>query len=249
MDLKTFLTNYRNGVRAATGKLLSRREVVVNIFGKEGVSDEEIGKIEKKYEKWEVGKAKPKDDSDRNAIKSFFGIVDLENISEDVLNSALTRSGNPNKKRIPMIGEAVAGTEMQLNVGDQSHNLDEYIDVGDMLRDSEAAFTVYGNSMTPAYPSGCLLGIRRNLDTFIQPGETYLLLTKSNRVFKRLFYTDDKAGFLCYSDNTMKYDTGPLAGKYANPPFEVPLSEVISVFDVTGMIKRNRNSGIINRQK
>ncbi len=153
-----------------------------------------------------------------------------------------------NKRRIPMIGEGAAGGNVEINVHDDTAFVGEYIDVGDLLRDSEAAFTVYGNSMTPAYPPGCILGIKRNFDTFIQPGETYLLLTKSNRVFKRLFYNKEKTAFTCYSDNTMKYETGPLSGQWAYPPFEVPLEEVISVFDITGMIKRNRNSGIINRQ-
>lgn len=168
----------------------------------------------------------------------------------DRQNESIRSRKSPEKpsRRVPMIGEAAAGGDMEINVH-EGHTPTDYIDVGDLLSDSEAAFTVYGNSMTPAYPSGCVLGIKRNLDGFIQPGETYLLLTKSNRIFKRLYYNDDKTGYLCYSDNIQKYSDGPFEGRFFYPPFEVKGDDVISVFDITGMIKRNRNSGIINRQK
>lgn len=152
------------------------------------------------------------------------------------------------RRRVPLIGDGAAGGDMQINVQDANY-IDDYIDVGDLLKDSEAAFTVYGNSMAPAYASGVILGIRQCFDNFIQPGELYLLVTKSNRIFKRLYYTDDKTAFTCYSDNTMAHETGPLKGKYYYPPFEVPLTEVLHIYDITGMIKRTRNSGIINRQK
>lgn len=162
----------------------------------------------------------------------------------------LSKTHSRNKKKIPIVGEAAAGTDEEMAYTDlDTHYQGQYIDVGDLLSDSEAAFVVYGNSMTPAYPSGCILGIRRNFDGFIQPGETYLLQTKSNRVFKRLYYNADRTAFRCYSDNTMMYETGPMKGEYAYPPFEVKFEDVISVHDVIGMIKRNRPTGIISRQK
>ncbi len=165
---------------------------------------------------------------------------------EDIFTS--TPVVEKGKKRIPVMGDAVAGTGMEMNVMEDSNYVAEYIDIGDMLKDSEAAFTVYGNSMTPAYPPGCLVGVKLNCDKFIQPGETYLVLTKSNRVFKRLYNTDDGNGFVCFSDNTMKHDNGPLEGRYHYPTFVIPKEDIISIFDVTGMIKRNRNSSIIQRQ-
>lgn len=173
--------------------------------------------------------------------------IDYEDLIKESENIDKPKS-EKGKRRIPILGEAIAGTDMEIVVteGDQ-HN--DYIDVGELLSDSEAAFTVYGNSMTPAYPPGCLIGIKRNMDNFIQPGETYMLLTKSNRVFKRLFYNKDKTGYLCKSDNELKYESGELHGQPYYPIFEVPFESVISVFDVTGMIKRNRNSAVMQRQK
>ncbi len=150
-------------------------------------------------------------------------------------------------RKVPIIGEAAAGGDMQIYTNENQEV--EYIDVGDMLRDSEAAFTVYGNSMNPNYPSGCILGIKRCYDGFIQPGEIYLLETKSNRVFKRLYYNDANTGYTCFSDNTLLHETGAMKGKYYYPPFDVKFDDVIRIFDVTGMIKRTRNSGIVMRQK
>lgn len=151
------------------------------------------------------------------------------------------------KKIVPLIGEAAAGTDKAIEVS-QNNFITDYIDVGDMLSDSEAAFIVYGNSMAPNYPSGCVLGIRHCKDTFIQPGEIYMIVTQSNRIFKRLFYNKDKSAVICYSDNSMTFETGPMKGEYFYPPFEVPLEEVLSIYDITGMIKRTRNTGTIKRQ-
>lgn len=151
------------------------------------------------------------------------------------------------KKKVPLIGDAMAGNSMQINVDDNSQQM-EYIDVGDLLRDSEAAFTVYGSSMVPNYPSGCILGIRQNYDSFIQPGEIYLLVTRSNRVFKRLFLNESGTGYYCHSDNLLTYDSGPMKGKPYYPDFEVPFEDVISIHDVVGVIKRTRNSNVIMRQ-
>ena len=88
MDLKTFLNAYREGVKSATGKHLSRRKIVENIFKN---NPEEWGKLENKYEKWEMGIGKPKDESDRITIKTFFGISDFENISGHILVDAIDR--------------------------------------------------------------------------------------------------------------------------------------------------------------
>jgi transcriptional regulator with XRE-family HTH domain len=153
--------------------------------------------------------------------------------------------GQREQKKVPVLGDAAAGTQIELNT-DVTYQ-DQYIDVGDLLRDSEAAFTVYGNSMTPNYPSGSVLGLKRCYDNFIQPGEIYVIETASNRVFKRLYWNDDHTAYVCISDNTMIHETGPRKGKYFYEPFEIPLKDILRMYDVTGMIKRTRNSGIIQR--
>lgn len=124
------------------------------------------------------------------------------------------------------------------------------IDVGDLLHDSQAAIRIYGNSMLPNYPPGCVVGLVKCHSLFIEPGEVYVLETRDRRLLKRLFYKEDAPEsdkFLCYSDNIMKFDGGSRNGKLAYPPFELPKKDVVRMFVVTGVIKRNANSVIINR--
>jgi transcriptional regulator with XRE-family HTH domain len=124
------------------------------------------------------------------------------------------------------------------------------IDIGDLLHDSQAALRIYGNSMIPNYPPGCVVGLARCQSKFIEPGEVYVIETRDRRMLKRLFYKDDNSDgelLTCYSDNIMLFEGGARNGKLAYPPFDIPKKEIINIFTVTGVIKRNANSVIINR--
>lgn len=152
-------------------------------------------------------------------------------------------------KRIPLYdAPASAGiTETEMTA---IHAPAGTIDVGDLLNDSQAAIRIYGNSMIPNYPPGCVVGLAKCSSLFIEPGEVYVIETRDRRLLKRLFYKEDDAEseyFLCYSDNTMKFEGGARDGKPAYPPFVIPKEEIINLFSVTGVIKRNTNSVIINR--
>ncbi len=122
------------------------------------------------------------------------------------------------------------------------------IDVGDLLHDSEAAIRIYGNSMIPNYPPGCVVGLVGCDSLTIEPGEVYVLETKTRRILKRLFYPKDKPGsemITCLSDNTMKFVGGSRDGQLAYPAFDIPKKEIKCLYIVTGVIKRNSNSIII----
>lgn len=124
------------------------------------------------------------------------------------------------------------------------------IDIGDLLHDSSSALRIYGNSMLPNYPPGCVVGLIKKSTGFIQPGEVYVIETRNERLLKRLFYKDDLTNsdtLVCVSDNNMIFDGGARHGKLAYPPFEVSREEIIKLFIVTGVIKRNANSVIIDR--
>lgn len=114
-----------------------------------------------------------------------------------------------------------------------------WVNVGDLLKDSEGSLYVYGNSMIPGYPPGSLVGFRTLNESFIEPGSVYVVQTESNRYIKRLYYNEDKTALLCISDNHIKHLDGPLEGQYFYPPFEIPLSAVKVIYKVTGVIKRN----------
>lgn len=113
------------------------------------------------------------------------------------------------------------------------------IEIGGLMKDSEFALRVYGNSMTPNYPAGCVIGLKQHTDSFIEPGTVYVVETTDNRYLKRLYYNKGKDAFLCISDNTMKYESGPMTGEYFYQEFEIPLKDVARLLRVTGVIKRN----------
>lgn len=161
----------------------------------------------------------------------------------DIKNAAI------DKKSIPFYdAPAAAGiTETEMTA---IHAPAGTIDIGDLLSDSQAAIRIYGNSMLPNYPPGCVVGLAKCNKSFIEPGEVYVIETQDRRLLKRLFYKADNSDgdwITCYSDNIMKFEGGARDGRLAYPPFDIPKTEIINLFVVTGVIKRNANSVIINR--
>lgn len=113
------------------------------------------------------------------------------------------------------------------------------IEIGGLMKDSEFALRVYGNSMVPNYPAGCVVGLKQYNEHFIEPGTVYVVETTENRYLKRLYYNDDRTALLCISDNHMKHESGPMEGKFFYPAFEIPFEDVQRLLRVTGVIKRN----------
>lgn len=190
-------------------------------------------------------KSKSMEPDTKKRLEGYFGVKIFD--KEKVANGEYIQK--PRKKTIPFFDAPAVGgieeTEMT-----PIHAPAGTIDVGDLLHDSQAAIRIYGNSMLPNYPPGCVVGLIKCRGLFIEPGEVYVIETRDRRLLKRLFYKDDASEsdkFLCYSDNIMKFDGGSRNGKLAYPPFEIPKEEVVSLFVVTGVIKRNANSVIINR--
>lgn len=113
------------------------------------------------------------------------------------------------------------------------------IEIGGLMKDSEFAMRVYGNSMVPNYPAGCVIGLRQYNEHFIEPGTVYVVETEENRFLKRLYCNKDNTAFRCMSDNHMKHESGPMTGEYFYPEFEIPFEAVRRLLRVTGVIKRN----------
>lgn len=172
----------------------------------------------------------------------------IDNISYD--KSRLNKKNSSIRKNVvPFYDTEATGS----NIGTEMTPISApagTIDIGDLLHDSSSALRIYGNSMLPNYPPGCVVGLIKKSTGFIQPGEVYVIETRNERLLKRLFYKDDLTNsdtLICVSDNTHIFDGGARHGKLAYPPFEVSREEIIKLFIVTGVIKRNANSVIIDR--
>lgn len=133
--------------------------------------------------------------------------------------------------------EAAAGNGYEMDMS--SARPIEMIQIGGFLRESEAALRVYGNSMIPHYPPGCIVALKPWMERFIEPGAVYVVETTSNRYLKRLMYNADKTALRCVSDNTIRHEDGSAKGELCYPEFEIPIEDVRRLFRVVGVIKRN----------
>ncbi len=177
-------------------------------------------------------------------IKDLYNISDISRYLNDDLQEDLqtdeTEDGGPfsTGKLIPLFdADAAAGLSYGMNM--EPARQIEMIQIGGFLRESEAALRVYGNSMIPHYPPGCIIGTREWRERFIEPGQVYLIETRENRFIKRLMYNKDKTAFRCLSDNTMRFDSGPATGEFCYPEFEILVEDVSRIHRVIGVIKRN----------
>lgn len=207
--------------------------------------------------KWEQGKGAPKT-ADAKSLEDFFNKFKWEEVPHETKTNEETFSyvkqrreqkNGQKRKGIPFYDAPASATLTETEMT-PIHAPAGTIDIGDLLHDSQAAIRIYGNSMLPNYPPGCVVGLAKIEKSFIEPGEVYVIETRDRRLLKRLFYKNDdtEEDFItCYSDNVMKFEGGARDGKLAYPPFNLPKKEIINLFVVTGVIKRNANSIIINR--
>lgn len=182
-------------------------------------------------------------------IQDLLGVDDKSDSRTSYMKDRQDIKSIPKTKAIPFYDADASASDITVTEMNPIYAPAGTIDVGDLLHDSEAAIRIYGNSMLPNYPPGCVVGLNKVSKTFIEPGEVYVIETRERRLLKRLFYKndEDEQKLTCYSDNTMKFENGARHGKLAYPPFDLPKDEIINLFAVTGVIKRNTNSIIINR--
>lgn len=157
----------------------------------------------------------------------------------EMLKAAATADNPTPDRMIPFYdAQVVAGNSYEMEMSAYTRP-SKMIRMGDFLSDSEAAVQVFGNSMTPNYPAGCIVGTKLHTDSFIEPGTVYIIETHDNRYLKRLYYCEGEDCFECVSDNHMICEEGSRKGKPYYPAFKIPFNEVVRLHRVTGVIKRN----------
>jgi hypothetical protein len=151
------------------------------------------------------------------------------------------------KRQIPVYGvQAMAGNEYSADMAPIT-NPDSYIDAAalDISNNVDAVIYIWGQSMSPAYAPGTKLGIELNEDSFFAWGECYVIETRSNRLFKRVFPSGKGESWIsCHSDNVMTFETGSRKGELAYPPIDIPLNDILRKFDVVASQKMHKTSKI-----
>lgn len=92
--------------------------------------------------------------------------------------------------------------------------------------DCTDAVNIYGDSMYPVYKSGEIICIKPWMESFIDYGCCYLIVTRNgNRMVKYLRKSSDESKVMCVSENK-DFD-----------PFEIDKSDILRLFLVRGSIR------------
>ena len=105
----------------------------------------------------------------------------------------------------------------------------KYIDIDiPEFRDCTDAVNLYGDSMLPLYKSGQIIILKEWMESFIDYGNVYLVITKKgNRMVKYLRKGSDAQHVLCVSENK-EFD-----------PFEIEKDDILRLYLVKGGISKN----------
>lgn len=158
-----------------------------------GISSQLYGQYEKGQEPGGSFFIKWKESFGYELLSGIERIVSQETLAEEPKTPYHKRrndlKNNSDKKRIPFYDAPAAGSDVAITDMTAIHAPAGTIDVGDLLHDSEAAIRIYGNSMLPNYPPGCVVGLAKCNTSFIEPGEVYVIETRDRRILKRLLLT------------------------------------------------------------
>jgi hypothetical protein len=120
---------------------------------------------------------------------------------------------------LPMsaIGGALSG------VGVQGVTATDCESIVSPIKDVDFAITVYGESMSPKYPSGSRLLVKKyNPSLFLETGKVYVLDTENGVIVKEVRKSEKDGYIICHSINDDP--------KYTD--FEVSLSDVRTMYRV-----------------
>lgn len=158
-----------------------------------------------------------------NAVLSAFPEVNpdwlLTGSGEMYLSDKLSTTENKDARLVPLLPVAAQGGT--LNDFVVSVKASECEKIISPIRDVDYAMSISGDSMSPEYPSGAHILIKKiNEKAFIDWGRVYVLDTCNGTVIKQLFPSENPDTLLCKSINP----------NY--PPFEVSFSDIYGVYRV-----------------
>lgn len=157
-----------------------------------------------------------------NAVLSAFPEVNPDWLltgSGEMYTDRPSTTDNTDARLVPLLPVAAQGGTLNDFVA--SVKASECEKIISPIRDVDYAMTISGDSMSPEYPSGAHILIKKiNEKAFIDWGRVYVLDTCNGTVIKQLFPSDNPDTLLCKSINP----------NY--PPFEVSFSDIYGVYRV-----------------
>lgn len=95
------------------------------------------------------------------------------------------------------------------------------------FKGAQYAISVRGQSMSPTYPSGCVLFISKNIADWVEWGKVYVLDTENGVIVKQLAPSTRGNDFVCCKS----FNDAP---EFA--PFDVPKSTIFGIYRVVGAL-------------
>jgi phage repressor protein C with HTH and peptisase S24 domain len=134
-------------------------------------------------------------------------------------------------KKIPFYDVYAVGGDTMLADQTPISQPAEMINPGTFLNSATGTLRVYGHSMFPKYPSGCVVAFKNTSMTVILWGEDYVIELADRRIVKRVEKGESKDSIKAVSYNINK------DSKYMYDPIEIPLKEVKRLYMVLGKIE------------
>ncbi len=129
-------------------------------------------------------------------------------------------------KRVPLIPFEARGGQLD-GFARNGVTLAQCETVPTPFKGAQFAISVRGQSMSPTYPSGCVLFISKNIADWVEWGKVYVLDTENGVIVKQLAPSSLGNDFVCCKS----FNDAP---EFA--PFDVPKSTIFGIYRVVGAL-------------
>lgn len=150
-------------------------------------------------------------------------LVNTSNPSAPAVSSS---SIEEETKRVPLIPFEAQGGQLD-GFARNGVTLAQCETVPTPFKGAQFAISVRGQSMSPAYPSGCVLFISKNIADWVEWGKVYVLDTENGVIVKQLAPSSLGNDFVCCKS----FNDAP---EFA--PFDVPKSTIFGIYRVVGAL-------------
>lgn len=150
-------------------------------------------------------------------------LVNTSNTSAPAVSSS---SIEEETKRVPLIPFEAQGGQLD-GFARNGVTLAQCETVPTPFKGAQFAISVRGQSMSPTYPSGCVLFISKNIADWVEWGKVYVLDTENGVIVKQLAPSSLGNDFVCCKS----FNDAP---EFA--PFDVPKSTIFGIYRVVGAL-------------
>lgn len=191
-----------------------------------------VGISRQTLDNWIKGVTSP----DHSELTKMSKIMDVD-ISQLTMTSAGGFQNSSEKiQEIPFYDTVAVGGHSLLAEQSPIDQPSEMINPGTFLKSATGALRVYGHSMYPKYPAGCIVAFKASstpIPSVIVWGEDYVIELEERRIIKKVDRGDTKDTIKAVSLNGANGEKS----KYQYDPIEIPISAIKRMYMVVGKIE------------